>query len=1542
MRHLLRFAFAVAIAIPLTCQSDSPYFSLTSTRTFGTDEEPSVQLTGIGVGAVQMRVYQIKDPVSFFSSLDDAHSFGGTTPKPLKKRTWLESLHEWKRELRKTIRTDLRQQFSESPSAHLLTKPASEATFTPHSQEVYFAQAPVLNQEQLVLSFVQPVESVRRWDSKPVPIRVHNKGVYLVEAVTGNLRAYTILAVSDVVIITKVGKTGLLTYVANRKTGQPIGGATISQFSKHSERVTKQSDADGLAQMPIVAASPETIRLITAQGNDYAFNDLDTYSRSSSGLWTGYIYTDRPVYRPGDTVHFRGILRKQAAIGYETPVSSSVDVVVSDPEGKPVFQKTLTSNANGIIHDEIPTEKTAALGSFYIQVVAAGTTMTGSFEIQEYKKPEYEVHISPDKTRVLEGENIKAVIDSKYYFGEPVAGAKVEYSVHRSRYWFPYWSEPGEESESEGSEGDSTDDGPAGEELSKGEGTLDADGKLSITVPTEISESHTDYTYRIEAGVTDKAGREISGTGYVTATYGAFMVSVEPINYFAKPGSLTALKVLARDYENNPISTSVHLEMGTWNFRSHKEEGAVTKSEVITGADGTALTEVMVPRSGGEIRVTASARAGVRTVEAYTFVWAPYENYDWGFSNTRSLKIVADQKTYKKGDKAKILVLAGQPGAAILVTVEGRDLRSSQVLKATGGTAEFDYQITADDQPGFFVSAEYIRDGALYQGQKRISVPPVDHCLNVTIATDKPTYLPGQTADYDIQVSGADGKPAVNADLSLGVVDEAIYAIRHDQTPNILSFFYGKEYDSVLTQSSLDYYFNGEAGTRRMRLAQLRSTSKLAQLKPEQLIKPKIRKVFPDTAFWVSDLTTDASGHAKTRVTFPDSLTTWRSTVRGVAPGDEFGSQTAKVIVRKNLILRLAVPRFFVQGDEVVISAIVHNYLTYSKKVKVSLSLTGLENVRADANQDVEIPSRQESRIDWRVKASQLANAKITGEALTNEESDALELIIPIHPPGVPLHEGHSGSISNSGNQTIATSFPGTAIAGSRSISVRLSSSVAGSIFSALEYLTAFPYGCVEQTMSSFLPNIMVQKSIHELGLKQQVDEAALQEKIQAGLDRLYKFQHSDGGWGWWETDETHPFMTAYVVAGMSEARANGVAVDDQAIKRGLDWLNRAVHGTANGTDLSERPDLRAYMSYAMAIAGKPDQSATDQIFADRRQLSPYGLALLGLTLQQTKDKRTSELAENLGKQATDDGAEVSWPAKRDQMLDFEADITPESTAYVMKFLSHEIPSSPLLPKAALWLVNHRNEGYWWSSTKQTAMVIYGLIDYLKSTNELHPNLSTVVMVNGQKIAEQTFNSDSALAAPEILLDESKLHIDANKIRVESSGSGRLYYSVTSSYNSNDSRLEKNGAVSLNLLRDYFQLQPEKVNGRIVYNLKELQGPVTPGDVIAVRLTVTGSHWRYLLLEDPIPAGTEFIEKDNLYEINNKPPWWRYWFSRRELHDDRLAIFERFFDEQQKQYFYLLKVVNAGNFHVSPARVQPMYQPGHEATTEGRMFEVVK
>jgi uncharacterized protein YfaS (alpha-2-macroglobulin family) len=191
-----------------------------------------------------------------------------------------------------------------------------------------------------------------------------------------------------------------------------------------------------------------------------------------------------------------------------------------------------------------------------------------------------------------------------------------------------------------------------------------------------------------------------------------------------------------------------------------------------------------------------------------------------------------------------------------------------------------------------------------------------------------------------------------------------------------------------------------------------------------------------------------------------------------------------------------------------------------------------------------------------------------------------------------------------------------------------------------------------------------------------------------------------------------------------------------------------------------------------------------------------------------------------------------------------------------------------------------------------------------------------------------------------VTLDEFKLQAGVNHVRVTMSGEGRLYYSARAEYFSRDEKLQQTGSTSLNILRDYFKLAPIKQGGSIVYDTVPLNGPVAAGDILAVRLTVTGTAWKYIMVEDPIPAATEFIERDGSYQLKSRPPWWSYYFTRRELHDDRMAMFQTWFPQGQHQYFYLLKVVNPGVFQVSPARVQPMYQPGFLSTTESLRLEV--
>ncbi len=327
----------------------------------------------------------------------------------------------------------------------------------------------------------------------------------------------------------------------------------------------------------------------------------------------------------------------------------------------------------------------------------------------------------------------------------------------------------------------------------------------------------------------------------------------------------------------------------------------------------------------------------------------------------------------------------------------------------------------------------------------------------------------------------------------------------------------------------------------------------------------------------------------------------------------------------------------------------------------------------------------------------------------------------PVNPYGVKMSESRSGAVSNAGAADVAMQFPAQSVPQSRAIEVSVSPSVAGALFGALDYLTAFPYGCTEQTMSSFLPNVIVTRALKELNVTADVNKDLLAGKLKAGLDRLSDFQREDGGWGWWKTDESDVFMTAYVVGGLSQAKSAGVAVNDDSLQRGLKWLRAAYDKNPKMA-----ADLKAYVAYAMSQAGAVDAQVLEDAWNVHDKLTSDGAALLGLTFEAARNAdRVAALEKQIEAGVKTDDAYAWWTGDRDYLMDYWFDTSSETTAMALKFLSHVKPDSPLLPKAVLYLMDHR-QGYYWYSTKQTAMVIFGLTGLFEAARvELKPRRLT-------------------------------------------------------------------------------------------------------------------------------------------------------------------------------------------------------------------------
>ncbi len=1540
-------------------------FNLSTSKTFAPGEPPTIQIYTHNVDALEYRVYRISDPVRFLENLRELHSFGTeqpTTGEQIDERSWLERFHDWKSNLWYSMRSWLRHQFSHEARESLRDRQATVSRKSRIVSAAEFAQIPLLNSNQLVARWRQQVPATFISDANKLAVPKLEAGLYLLEATEGNFKAYTLINVTPWALITRTGANSVLAFLVDRGTGAPIAGATVEAGFGQKSLAKGTTGKDGTAPLQVQGspAEQENFWVVASQGNKVAITTPSSYSLNaeSTPSFASYFFTERPVYRPGDTVHWKSILREKRDNLLTLPTAHTAKVTITDETDKTLLDRDMGVSVDGTVDGDFNIPKNGSLGFYGVNVVVGDITVHGNFHVEEYRKPEYRVSVAAGKKNLLLGATMPVTVDSRYFFGEPVANAAVKYRVYKERHY--WWGGEGDEDDDADSASTNDDDASiganyAGDVDAEKTGRLTADGKLVVQVPTAVDSkgfTHPDFDYTVEAGVTDAANREITGRGRFLATYGTFHINLENINYGVHTGEAARFKITAVDYDNKPVSTAVHVQLAYRHYADGKTETINGDAiDLQTDATGHATGQLPVRQSAySSAALLATAKAvvpGTRDVTDEGSVWIMGANQasdDYG-SDSGTARLLADKKSYVPGDTAHLSLISEVEGFHALIITTGSTEIKREVMSSEGKTLSFDVPITAASQPNITIDTLFLRDNVVYQSSRTLNVPPSQQALQVAITPVKDTFQPGESAVYDVSTRDAAGNP-VRADLSFGVVDEAIYSLYPDSSGNMVARLYPKRHTYTQVDNSLLYYFSGEAGTKSPMLA-VRNTRfrPLAQVKPGNESKPRVRKAFPDTAFWAANIHTDATGHARVALTFPDSLTTWRATVHAITATSQAGSAISRVLVRKNVLVRMGTPRFLRKGDELVVPVIVHNYLDAPVQATLSLNAKGL-NVLSGASSATTVASKGEATATYRLGASQVGTATLTASAIASAESDALELPIPVLPAGVAKTLAQSGIVQASAGSAAADfNFPANTDAAAHSLRVELSPSIAGSLFSALDYLTSFPYGCTEQTMSSFLPNIIVQQAMQRLGLPARVDADALRSKTDAALARLKDYQHEDGGWGWWKEDNSLVFMTAYVVSGLGQAGdaipLHGSENYAYMLQKGRQYLRAQLRAHPK-----MRPELRAAVVYALAQGATSDadlKQALDAQWSRRSDLDAESLAMTGLAMLQVHDDRVAQTAKLLQAQAQRTGDLVHWTGSYIPLLDANYQNDTEATAFALRLLSRTDPASPLLSGAAQWLMLERNGGVYWESTEQTAMVISGMTEYLAASKELLGDFTAQILVNGTVVGQRHFAGADILSGASLTADVDAAHLQptGNTVQIKrTDGSGRMYWSSTPRFYSTDKADYQAGKMALNLTRDYYRLQPVQKDGKVLYSMQPIgNSTVNIGDVLAVHEAINGSPMRYMILEDPIAAGTEFVSNTEAYPVDGHPDTWYEWYTRREFRDDRAVFFVSDFSGRQ-EVFYLVKVVNPGTFHVSPARVAPMYQHGVQATSDAILLTV--
>jgi uncharacterized protein YfaS (alpha-2-macroglobulin family) len=1334
-------------------------------------------------------------------------------------------------------------------------------------------------------------------------------GIYLVEAASEKAETVGWVMVTDLALVTKSARGRLVAYTADLRTGKPVAGAQLTVFSGDAAAARATTDTRGLADLRPGKGADEQAEALAVRGKSVAFTRFYLAGNGEGHRYRVFTYTDRPVYRPGHRIRFKGVARLPQGAGYAVPSARSVEVEAKDDQDTTVYHEAVSMNERGTFAGELMLPSEARTGTYALNVKVDGEEHSGGFTVASYRKPEWKVDVKMPRPRYVRGERVPVTVRAEYYFGSPVANAKVNYTVYRS----PYWSWGGEDEDAADPEYEDT----SGDVVVTGETTTNADGAAQFEFATDTKAGETlsgDYQYTVQADVTDLSERSANGSGKVRVSPGELTVDARPSAYVASPGDEVTVKARVRDFEDHPAAGAALRAVATLQVWDGKQERQQPLAAQSLRADEKGEAEFPIQMSGAglvTVKVDVTDRRGNR-IDTSTDVWVTTATGGDYPAKYPSLSVIPDKKLYRIGETAQVLVNTDRPGATALVAVEAEGILDLREVPLNRRSTVVRFPIKAGYEPDVFVSACFVRSREFVTSEARLNVNAEAHRLQVTVESDREVYHPGETATFRIRTTDAAGRPKP-AELSFGVVDEAVYAIREEPRQALWDAFYPRRRNEVATQFSFPDIYLGDADKAGSNVA--------------------VRKNFPDMAYWDPFLRTDAGGRATVRVPLPDSLTSWRATAAGQTLQTEVGKATRNIRVTRDLTLRLQTPRSLNEGDRLTLSAVAHNFSSNALDAAIELKATGA-TLRGEARKSVHLNPNEAQSITWEVGVDTPGTAKFTATAVAGTLSDGMELTVPVRPFTKETVQYRTGALSDNSAQEDFTVDPGAA---GGSVELRVSPTLAGTLLGSLDYLATYPYGCTEQTMSSFLPNVVVSSTLKSLGIRRPELEAKLPAMTEAGLFRLYRYQHPEGGWGWWEYDETDPWMTAYVVFGMTLAREAGVKVNEKIYKSGVSSANEMA------ADKKLTGDQALFLAYALTRARETEhlRELLKRLDTDRKKLQVRSLGYAALALAGTGEPadrlRAQTLLEDLWRMAdTTDGLTHWTEPARDH--DYGAPQDVESTAVVLKAALALAPEDPRVTEVVRWLLLHRH-GERWESTRDTAWILFALTDYLKGTGELRPDYHFSVLLNGKELHAADVKPGDALQPETVVRIPLKGLPGANRVEVRRAGTGTVYYSLkvleeirAPAFAAESSR------AGLTVRRDYFRLETRRdASGRIVTGPeKNPTAGVRIGDRLMARLRVhTDRAMDYVMLEDPLPAGFEVQDRGDLPVEE-----WSFWWSHSDVRDDRVLYFARRLEPGDHVIEYYLRPEMTGTVRALPAVLSDMYAPATRASTAESRLEV--
>ena len=1349
------------------------------------------------------------------------------------------------------------------------------------------------------------------------------KGIYIVNVRSNEERWVNdskIISISDFGIIAKQSDNQVIVFVNSISEAEPVADVEVSIVSSNNQTILSgKTNSEGIITFDNIKPKTEGFfaRLVTVEkGDDFNFIDLNHTSIETSRFdvggiyeystdYTTYTYSERNIYRPGDKVNLSTIVRSD-----KIKVVKDIPIIIKiiTPTGKTFneYKKSLNNEGSFELSFDLPDY--SQTGEYVAEIYSGPEQLISSyrFSVEEFVPDKIRVMLKGDKETAHPGDILSVDINSEFLFGAKASGLKYEAHFQYSHKNFVSKNYPAYNFSNSSAENSNLPN-------KFRDGTLDQNGFANVkdTLPKELS-SKGILQANAFVSVFDLTGRTVNRAVTFDVYPQNYFVGINAPGYYFATNEKLNFKIISVDENDKPLGNfkaKASLVRYEWQTVLKKDNSdryyyASEQKEIkewdrnITVSGGPLDFTFTVSHSGKyELRIYKEGSDVYQAKSFYAYGWGGTTASSFEVDKEGRIEIVADKQSYEPGEKAKILFTTPFAGK-MLLTLERNGVYFHKYINVENRSSEVEIELTDEYMPNVYVSATLFRKHNMIEtspflvghGYASIKVERKKNHLPVAI-TSPQKIKPNTKQEITIKTL-----PENEIYVTLAAVDEGILQIKNYETPDPYKYMYGKR---TLRTDSYDLYKLLLPEIVTLKPSTGGDSYEEESKEISKRTNPVKSKRFKLVSFWSGIQKSNGDGIVKVTLNIPQ----FNGDIRLMAvaySGSRFGNAEEHIKVADDIIIEPEVPRFLSTNDSLVSTVTLINTTSSLKKVDISLKVDGPLKIVSDKNQTVNINPNSTSQVRFSIKTGkEIGNGKITFET-TGAAKVKEEIEIGVRPVSPLVVESGSGNIK--AGETKNIDLPNDFLSGTQNTTLTISRFPAIKFGKHLRYLVGYPYGCIEQTVSKLFPQLYFE-DLAKLVAPDLYKTNNPVYYVKEGIRKIESMQLHDGSMSYWQGwDESNWWGSVYAAHFLVEAQKAGFAVSDNVLKKLLSYIEKKSRegGTydyytySNNkrtvTKIANKEIL--YGLYVLALAKRGDISTMNYykshphlLATDSKYLLAGAYALMG------KWNTYYEVVPP-----------KYYPEKTDRQTGGNFDSEVRANAIMLNVLLEVEPASEQIPYMIKHLSQLADDMY---STQERSFTFLALGKAAKLT--ANTQMKVEIIANGKTI--------NAFDNKDISVTDKELN--NGKITLKSSGSGEVYFFWNVEGIKTSEKIKEEDSF-LAVKRTYYDYR----SGAVIGN-NFLQG-----QLIVCKISLTGydKSAENIVITDLLPSAFE-IENPRLststeLEWKSKNPLVVQYM---DVRDDRLLLFTDLKRNETREFYYMLRVVNKGNFTLPVIGAEAMY-----------------